>query len=176
MRWHYYSICCVFTQREAQVKQLERGPKCGGPMFPGSHRLVPQVPKWLGKPDWLSPENTLFTTLSWASKPGVRGGVLKRHEKPLLKAETAETLQRSKDKLNDKERRQGLGNSFQLQSVPSQIHPASIQVKTGHASDCGRREVNLKRSLGKTSQLHIKRRKASSLSIHEFCKELMQMS
>lgn len=55
-----------------------------------------------------------------------------------------------------KEKRQGLGNTTQLQNVPSQIHPAPNQVKKGHAGGCGRREVNLKRSLGKRSQLHIK--------------------
>lgn len=73
-----------FTRREVQVKQLERGSE-----FPGSHVRKARLTA-------VSPENTLSATLSRASKPGVSGRVLKRREKPLLKGETAETLQRRK--------------------------------------------------------------------------------
>lgn len=76
-----------------------------------------------------------------------------------------------------KEKRQGLGTPRFRMSLPK--YTLHHQVKTGHAGGCGRREVNLKRSLGKTSQLHIKfykEQKASSLSIREFCEELMQMA
>lgn len=155
MRWYDYSICCVFTQREAQVKQLERG---RGPTSPGSHRLGPQAPKWLGKPDWPSPENALFTTLSWASKPGVSGGVLKRHKTPLLKAETAETLQRSKDKTERQGKETGARKQLPALECPFPNTPCINSGENGTCRWLWQKRGEFKKSRKNKSTSHQKKK------------------
>lgn len=135
----WYSL--HFTQREAPVKQLERGPK-----FLGSHIKKARLTAVSREHSRRHPE----------PGPKARSERKSAQEtwKPLLKSETAETLQRSEEKLN-RRGNQGPGSGTQP-ACPFPNTPCLNSSENGPVGGCGRRERKLHKSLEKTSRLHIK--------------------
>lgn len=129
MRWHYYSICCVLYREKLKSSSWKGAPSVVSHV-PKLTEAGPQPPKWLGKPDWPSPENTLFTLLSWASKQRVSGTVLKRHEKPLLKLRLLK-LYKGVDKLNEQGKEAGARKHHSAAECPFPNTPCTKSGEKG---------------------------------------------